>query len=74
MHATTKHGKMMTYREGLFPLKSHDPLISCSSETTWQTKTSISSLPQCLSIQKSSGVPFQNLDILLDGNGYTEEK
>ena len=30
----TKLGRMVTYLDGILPLKSHDPLITWSSETT----------------------------------------
>ena len=43
-----KLGKTGTYLEGLLPLKSHDAMITWSCEITWQTKTIISPLPQCL--------------------------
>ena len=45
---TTKLGRMVTYLEGLLPIKSHDPLILCCSKITWQTKSIIPPLPHCL--------------------------
>ena len=51
----TKFGIMVTHLEGLLPIKSHDtpikshdPLRTFSCKMTWQTKTIISSLPQCV--------------------------
>ena len=44
----TKLGRMVTYLEGLLPIKLHDPLIACSYKITYQTKTIISPLPQYL--------------------------
>ena len=44
----TKLGRMMTDFEGILPIKSNDPLVTWLSEITWQTKTIISPLPQCL--------------------------
>ena len=35
----TKLGRMVTYLEGVFRIKSHDPLITLSYEIKWQTKT-----------------------------------
>ena len=37
----TKLGRMITYLDGLLPIKSHDPLITCSCKI-------ISPIPQCL--------------------------
>ena len=45
---TTKLGKMITYLQGLLPIKSHEALIVWSCKITWQTKTTISPLPQNL--------------------------
>ena len=45
---TTKLGKMVTYLEGLLPIKLNDALIMWSSKITWKTKTIISPIPQCL--------------------------
>ena len=44
----TKLGRMVTYLDGLLPIKSHDPLITCCCEIMWQPKIIISLLPQCL--------------------------
>ena len=41
---TNKLGKMVTYREGLLPIKLRDALITMPCEITWQTKTIISPL------------------------------
>ena len=41
----TKLDKVVTYHEGVPPIKSHDPLITWFSEITWQTKIIISPLP-----------------------------
>ena len=35
---STKHGKVVTYREGLPPLKSHNPLNTWSREVTWEIR------------------------------------
>ena len=35
----TKLGSMMTYLDGLLPIKSHDPVISWLCEISWPTKT-----------------------------------
>ena len=32
----TKYGKVVNYREGLQQVESHDPLITCFCEVTWQ--------------------------------------
>ena len=40
--------KVLTYHEGLLPKKLQDPLITRPSKITWQIKTIISSLLQCL--------------------------
>ena len=40
-----KLGRMVTYLDGYLLIKSHYPLIAWFSGITWQTKTSISSLP-----------------------------
>lgn len=45
---TTKLCSMVTYLEGLLPLKPHDPLIRWSRNITWQTKTIIFAWPQCM--------------------------
>ena len=44
----TKFSKMVIYLDWLLPIESHGPLIMWSCKITWQTKTIISSLPQCL--------------------------
>ena len=44
----TKLGKVLSYHGGLLLIKRHDPLIKWSWKITWQTKTIISPLPQCL--------------------------
>ena len=38
----TKLGKVITYVDGLIFTKSHDSLIMCSYEITWQTKSIVS--------------------------------
>ena len=43
-----KLGRMITYFDGLLPIKSFDPLITWPYEMTWQTKSIISPIPQCL--------------------------
>ena len=43
-----KFGRRTTYIEGLLPMKLFDHLITWSYKITWQTKTIISPLPQCL--------------------------
>ena len=48
MSIATKLDGAVTYREGLPPIKSQEPSIRWSCEITWQTKTIISSLQQCL--------------------------
>ena len=48
MSVATKIGKMVAYLEVLLTMKSHEPLITWSCEITWQTKTAISPLSQCL--------------------------
>ena len=42
----TKFGRMMTYLDGLLPIKSHVPLITRSSEITWQNKTTMYQLSE----------------------------
>ena len=44
MPIATKLGRVVTYHKGLPPIKSHDPLITCSFEITWQTGNIISLL------------------------------
>ena len=44
----TKLGVLITYLDGLLPIKSLDPLIVWSCQITWQTKSIISPIPQCL--------------------------
>ena len=46
MHMTTRLGRMVTYHEGLPPIKSNNPLIKWSHD---KQKTIISPLPQFLS-------------------------
>ena len=48
MLMAAKLGRMITYLDGLLPTMSHDPLIMHSCEITWQIKTVISQLLQCL--------------------------
>ena len=43
----TKLGRMVTYIDGLLPIKPHDPLITWSCKIMWQTKNIISLLPRC---------------------------
>ena len=40
--------RMVTYIDGLPPIKSHNPLITWSCEITWQTESIIISTPECL--------------------------
>ena len=40
-----KLGRMVTYLDGLLPIKSHDPLITWFFETMWQIKNITSPLP-----------------------------
>ena len=35
---TTIRSRVVTYREGLLPIKSHDSFMTRSNEITWQTK------------------------------------
>ena len=51
----TKLIRLVHHREGLPPIKSHDPLITWSSEIAWWTKTMISQLPQRLWRQLLAG-------------------
>ena len=44
----TRLGRIVTYVDGLLPIKSHDHLVIRSWEITWQSKSIISSLPLCL--------------------------
>ena len=44
----TKLGRVVTYREALLPKMSHRSWVKWFSENTWQIKTIISLLPQCL--------------------------
>ena len=48
MPTATKLGRSVTYHEGDSTIKSHDPLIMWSCKITRQTKTIISTIPQCL--------------------------
>ena len=52
LHSTctmaTKHGKMVTYRYGLSPINSHNPLNMFSREVAWQIGNIISPLSQFL--------------------------
>ena len=45
---STNFGRLVTYLDGLLPIKSHDPLITWSPEITWKTKTIISPMLRCL--------------------------
>ena len=47
----TKLARMVTYLEGLLPIKSRDTLITWSCKITWQTKTIISHLDGLLPIK-----------------------
>ena len=51
----TKFGRMVTYLDGLLPIKSHDSLIMWSCKITWHTKIIISPLPQCSCPPKLAG-------------------
>ena len=44
----SKRGRMVTYLEPISPIKLLNPFITWSCKITWQTKTSISPLLQCL--------------------------
>ena len=44
----TKVDRMVTFVQGLLFLELLDPLVRWSCNITWQTKKSISLLPQCL--------------------------
>ena len=59
----TKHGSVMTYFEGLLPIKSHVPLITWLSEFTWQIKIIISSLMKCVVrvVTYSTQLPLKTL-------------
>ena len=48
MLAATKLGRMTIYLDGLLSIKSCDPLIKWSCETTWQNIITISPLSKCL--------------------------
>ena len=52
---TAKHGKLETFREGLPPINSHNPLNLWSGEVTLKIKTIISPLPQRLWSQDLAG-------------------
>ena len=47
-HRPCKHGRMVTYLEGILLIKSVGDLITWSCKIAWQTKTILSPLPQCL--------------------------
>ena len=51
MTMSTKLDKGVTYYEGVPCIKSHDAWIMWLCRITWQTKTIIFSLPQCLWLQ-----------------------
>ena len=40
--------RMVTYLDGILPIKSHDPLITWSPEITWKTKAITSPMLPCL--------------------------
>ena len=42
----TKFGRMITYLDRFLPIKSHVPLITRSSEITWQNKTTMYQLSE----------------------------
>ena len=46
MPMATKVGRVVTYHEGLPPIKSHDRLITWSCKITGQTKFVITPLPE----------------------------
>ena len=52
MPIATKLGRVVTYHEGLPPIKSHDPLITWSCKITWQTKFIITPLPKVAMTRK----------------------
>ena len=47
--------QMITYHDGLLPIKSHDPLIMWSCEITRQIKIIVSPLSECLWLSKLAG-------------------
>lgn len=44
----SKPGRVVTYLDGILPIKSYDPSVLRSCEITWQFKNIIFPLPQCL--------------------------
>ena len=46
MATATKVSGVVTYYEGLPPIKAHGPLITWSCEITWQTKNIMIPLPE----------------------------
>ena len=50
-----KHGKVVTFHEGLWSINSHNLLIECSREFTWQIKITVFPLSQCLFSQDLPG-------------------
>ena len=51
----TKLDRMLTYLDGLLPIKSNDPLITWFYKITWHIKTIIFWLPQCLCLPNLAG-------------------
>ena len=52
----TKLGRMVTYLDGLLPIKSHDPMIRWSFELTWHTKIIMSPITNCLWLPNVAGL------------------
>ena len=48
MPVTTNLGRVMSYHEGLRPIKTHDPLTMWSYEITWQNIVILTPLPESL--------------------------
>ena len=55
VYLATKHSRMVTYSDGLVPIKWHDPLIMWYCEITWQTKGNIFLLSDCLWLRNLGG-------------------
>ena len=48
MPMANKLGRVVTYHEGLPPIKPDDPLFTWSCEFTWQTKITVTQLREWL--------------------------
>ena len=48
MPMVTKLSIVLTYHQGVLPIKSHDPLIMLPCEIMWLTKNTIFPIPECL--------------------------